>query len=68
MMRIYALAICPYCGHEQRPINDTEDIRPRPIIVTCDSEEGGCDRSYAVEYAVKVEVKVYKVELVEGDK
>lgn len=35
---------CPYCGH----INEYTDDIPFESIQTCDADEGGCDKRYAV--------------------
>lgn len=50
--------ICPYCGHEQwQPFILVRPFRVRskePHFVTCDQDDGGCDKDYLV--AIRTEI------------
>jgi hypothetical protein len=53
---------CPYCGCVN---NNNAELIPkvhRKIVVTCDSDEGGCDKIYVASAALKVECEVFKIE------
>jgi hypothetical protein len=58
-------AICPLCGFENKlfPHHMSTGLN----LVTCDLEEGGCDKIFAVEATPTVNLKVYKMELVESN-
>jgi hypothetical protein len=52
---------CPYCG----TVNMVDIEFPgysQPRVITCDIEQGGCDKYFVVQPHVNVEVKTYKIE------
>lgn len=51
---------CPYCGHENN-LFVKDDLRQR-TIECCDSEDGGCDRNFAVYINVSIVAKGLKIE------
>lgn len=51
---------CPYCGFENEVEHDV--FYKKSHLVTCDSEEGGCDRNFVADVAVSVTTKARKIE------
>lgn len=49
---------CPYCGHSCKMWLTGER---RPLIMLCDSEEGGCDREFAANVSVRYEVQTFEL-------
>lgn len=59
-MNRYAHVACPYCGCDVR-VHVEDDLRQR-TVVTCDKEDGGCDRDFVASVFVRIEVKALKIE------
>lgn len=58
-MRIIEDVRCPYCGFiNEVTINQVWDKQ----IVTCDVDEGGCDREFVIKAYVKADVETFKIE------
>ena len=57
---------CPYCGLVHPiAINPCKgDITPQ--MVTCPSDNGGCDKVYAVKITLVPTIEVYRLEAVEA--
>lgn len=55
--RLLTYFTCPYCGYSNRMLVSLKHIR-RPLVVTCDMENGGCDRYFVVMHAFSVETTV----------
>jgi hypothetical protein len=56
-------AICPYCGYVNKVGYSPKNFLSREIIY-CDSEEGGCDKPFAVfNQTPRFETKVHKIAL-----
>lgn len=51
---------CPYCGQEVT-VQVTEDFHQK-TVVTCDVEDGGCDRDFVVDVWVSIDAKALKIE------
>lgn len=50
--------ICPYCGFTQ-----SREVDPsKPQLMTCDSDEGGCDKTFVVRASIRPTVDTYKIE------
>jgi transcription elongation factor Elf1 len=48
---------CPYCGYSNHAwVKMDEDNRPR--VVTCDMENGGCDRDFVVNHHISIKTTV----------
>lgn len=52
-----AWAVCPYCGHKDCHVFDMVQ-HPTTILVTCNVEEGGCDKKYAITVSWQAFVEV----------
>jgi hypothetical protein len=56
--------ICPYCGHKNtvRVEPAGENRRQRQLFVYyCDSEFGGCDIPFVVDYYLEAVVSTYRI-------
>lgn len=53
---------CPLCNHENKVSLYLEDLTLE--IIRCNSDEGGCDKDFAIEPKVTVEVTVFTLEKV----
>lgn len=62
--RIKLIVKCPMCGHLNKMDSRAYyKVEPgRPFIMTCDSEEGGCDRYFVAQINVVANVKTYVYE------
>ncbi|SHH57235.1 hypothetical protein [Sporanaerobacter acetigenes] len=55
---------CPYCGKDVCMAVDF----PRtgsyiaPIVVTCDADEGGCDKDFVVKAELEIKTQTRKIE------
>jgi hypothetical protein len=58
---IFREVICPYCKHVNRFKIGTEAYQP-PEVVTCDVDEGGCDKDFVIKVYVDVDIKTLKIE------
>lgn len=56
-----ATFICPKCGFENKKSVGMEDNSPKPQVVCCDLEEGGCDTYFAVSFKFSVETTVMEI-------
>lgn len=52
---------CPYCGFENKVYVGEDFYLPKKII-TCDIDEGGCDKDFVIDVIKKIEIKTYKIE------
>ena len=60
MKDFWAKVKCPYCGFEQMARAHPQWFKQ---VVTCDLEEGGCDRDYVVRVAIQAVVtETYRME------
>ena len=50
---------CPYCDHKNQVRLDV-NAHSRHVI-TCDADEGGCDKDYIVHTAIILEVQTYVI-------
>ncbi len=50
---------CPYCGMNNRFKH--RGIGSWQSNVTCDIDNGGCDRTFVVRYRIVVQTKVHKI-------
>jgi hypothetical protein len=48
---------CPTCGHVGRYALEPTEYTPLVTLVTCNSEEGGCETPFAVEVRLRVEME-----------
>ena len=53
---------CPYCGFENVIKAKSVNNSYHPNVVTCDSEEGGCDRFFGVKITLSVITSVYEMQ------
>ena len=51
---------CPYCGLKQLKQMANENLE-HTRMVTCDFEEGGCERIFAVQVVLLPRVQVYEL-------
>lgn len=51
---------CPYCGAKTEI--EVEELRNISNLVNCDVMEGGCDRIFVADIAVRVTASARKVE------
>lgn len=51
-------AICPYCSCKNMVTIDDPDVFGGEGIVTCELEDGGCDRDFVASYRIEVLVKI----------
>lgn len=61
MSKQHVTATCPYCGHDQRVLQDELGC-PRLQLVICCVEDGGCDEEYAIKFSVVVTGQVFKID------
>lgn len=52
---------CPYCGFVNSIILEEKTHHPK-CILTCDSDEGGCDKDFVAEFTTKITVDCKKIE------
>ncbi len=57
-----AVAICPYCFHRQLISVEYPTLYKRPKVVTCDLEEGGCDKHFVAYTRVELFADTAKIE------
>jgi hypothetical protein len=50
--------VCPYCSF----IFSTRVVAGNTEILICPVDEGGCDRKFVIDYKVKIEVEIFKIE------
>ena len=58
---VYYTWQCSHCGHVNRfLLKDVLDFAPadKKIIATCDCDEGGCDKDYAIFIHVEVRTEI----------
>lgn len=51
---------CPYCGARMN-VAVTNDYRQKKVV-TCDMENGGCDKDFVVSVTVSISTKSLKIE------
>lgn len=51
---------CPYCGTRVN-VSVTNDYRQKRVI-TCDAENGGCDKDFVVAAEVSIKATALKIE------
>lgn len=51
-------AVCPDCEYSNTVKVDPSKIT-QTILVTCDADEGGCDRDFALKIQTKLDVKIF---------
>ena len=65
IMEIYFKYKCPYCGHENKAMQEIDSpsvpLYNIPRVVTCDSEEGGCDQDAVIYIKVIVTAETRKL-------
>ena len=60
---LWANVRCPYCGKDQRAHTEKQLDRQ---LVTCDLDEGGCDREFVVHLGAILQVRgVYRLQEVQ---
>ena len=52
---------CPYCNHENK-VNTEEGKLYQQQVVTCNCDEGGCDRDFVVAMYITIQVECKKIE------
>jgi hypothetical protein len=52
---------CPYCNHKNTIKIDYTMSEFNPSIVVCDSETGGCDRSFAVRINLEISYELFEL-------
>lgn len=57
MDTIWVNFTCPYCGYSNSASVKLKRNR-KPLVVRCDMENGGCDRSFVVVHNFHVETEV----------
>lgn len=55
-------ATCPYCGFENTLSPKIITNSYTPIVVTCDYEEGGCDKPFGVKFRMTVQTEIFIME------
>lgn len=58
MSEIRIMAVCPDCEYSNTVNVDPGKISQK-ILVTCDANEGGCDRDFVVEAKTKLDIKIF---------
>ena len=53
---------CPYCLFVNRLDVDFDNMLHKRIIVTCDSDEGGCERDYILDIDIEMVQKTHTIE------
>ena len=53
---------CPYCGFVNSAAVSATEWFPRPRVVLCDCDEGGCDSYFVAKIRVSVETEGLKIE------
>lgn len=64
----FITAKCPECGLENKVILNYSINEYDPQIVTCDSDNGGCENYFAVRVKLLPEVTVFRVIDVDEEK
>lgn len=58
-MNIYAE--CPYCGFENKIKIEPEFYYPKQVV-TCDIDEGGCEKDFVVDIEISIFTESLKIE------
>lgn len=57
---------CPYCGHVNEIKTMYQDIKGiqdgKPVVLTCDLEEGGCDVPFVFQVNWEPVIKTAKID------
>jgi len=61
----FVYSTCPYCGFKNGRYLQIQWHKHDTFIVTCDSEEGGCDQEYVIRVEPSFQVKEFSIEPVE---
>jgi hypothetical protein len=59
--------ICPMCGHDNKLTSEALKLYNakdgRPFVMTCDNEEGGCDRYFVAEIVLTPTVRTSTIDI-----
>jgi len=53
---------CPYCGFINTVAMSVSERWPRPRVVLCDCDEGGCDSYFVAKISIEIETQGLKIE------
>jgi len=59
-MKILLHTKCPYCKHINTD-HFSSELYTLKTVVTCEPEEGGCERDYVVKHWVKPKLTCHKI-------
>lgn len=60
MSNMYIHFDCPYCGKSYTRYIEASDT-PSHFVFMCETEDGGCNRKFAVEYRARPVITVYEM-------
>jgi hypothetical protein len=66
-MNICVEVKCPYCGISNKLLVDIDSVYIYPRVVTCDMEEGGCDKDFVIKPHLSISTKIFKIQEDEPD-
>lgn len=61
MIKARFSVICPYCSKENKIELDTS-LFSDDTVITCDMDEGGCDKKFVVNFYLSPISKCFKIE------
>lgn len=53
---------CPYCKTEYKhPVTTAPETHKKSSVVTCESEDGGCDNDFVIDYWCELKAKTREI-------
>ncbi len=55
------LSNCPYCGYQNSHLISVCHGEISKEVVTCDSDQGGCEADYVINVTCEVQVRIFSL-------